>query len=221
MNIKGVIFDFNGTLFFDNEKHVMAWNAISMLIRGHEISEEELHEKFNGTPNAQIIQYMMNNCASNEDVQRYSLLKEEYYRRFCQEDDKNFHLVDGVTQYFDSLKEHHIPFTIASASIKENIDFFRKSFHLDVWIDPQTIVYDNGNYHNKVQMFKDAAHLLGVDVSDILVFEDSYSGIKSAYEAGIQKIIVICPFDKAKDYQQLPGVIKVIEDFKNMNNDHI
>ena len=26
---KGVIFDFNGTLFFDNPKHVLAWGKIS------------------------------------------------------------------------------------------------------------------------------------------------------------------------------------------------
>ena len=41
---KGVIFDFNGTLFFDNPKHVLAWGKISQEIRHHGISEEELHE---------------------------------------------------------------------------------------------------------------------------------------------------------------------------------
>lgn len=25
-NYKGVIFDFNGTLFFDNPKHILAWS---------------------------------------------------------------------------------------------------------------------------------------------------------------------------------------------------
>ena len=48
---KGVIFDFNGTLFFDNPKHVLAWGKISEEIRHHGISEEELHEHFNGVPN--------------------------------------------------------------------------------------------------------------------------------------------------------------------------
>lgn len=26
MEYQGIIFDFNGTLFFDNDKHVKAWN---------------------------------------------------------------------------------------------------------------------------------------------------------------------------------------------------
>ena len=56
MDYKGVIFDFNGTLFFDNDKHVKAWGAISQLLRDKGITDEELHEHFNGVPNKQIIQ---------------------------------------------------------------------------------------------------------------------------------------------------------------------
>ena len=39
---KGVIFDFNGTLFFDNDKHILAWGEISKMLRGKGITEEEL-----------------------------------------------------------------------------------------------------------------------------------------------------------------------------------
>ena len=59
--VKGVIFDFNGTLFFDNDKHVKAWGAISRLLRNKDITDEELHKHFNGVPNQKIIQYMKNN----------------------------------------------------------------------------------------------------------------------------------------------------------------
>ena len=68
------------------------------------ISNEELHEQFNGTPNAKNIQYMMNNQATSEELKKYSLLKEEYYREFCKQDKASFHLVDGAVA-FDKLKE--------------------------------------------------------------------------------------------------------------------
>ena len=55
MEYQGIIFDFNGTLFFDNDKHVKAWNEISKILRGKEITLEELHTKLNGTPNIQNI----------------------------------------------------------------------------------------------------------------------------------------------------------------------
>ena len=47
MEYQGIIFDFNGTLFFDNDKHVKAWNEISKILRGKEITLEELHTKLN------------------------------------------------------------------------------------------------------------------------------------------------------------------------------
>ena len=55
---KGVIFDFNGTLFFDNPKHILAWSKISQDIRHHGIEEEELHEHINGVPNNKVVEYM-------------------------------------------------------------------------------------------------------------------------------------------------------------------
>lgn len=214
--IKGVIFDFNGTLFFDNDKHVIAWGAISRLLRNKDITDEELHKHFNGVPNQKIIQYMKNNQATKEDIDYYSKLKEKYYRQFCKEDQSTFHLVEGSYDYFKQLKEQKIPFTIASASIKENIDFFVESFHLDKWMKVDDIIYDNGTYQNKIAMFKDAALKLNVNIKDCLIVEDSKSGIENAYQAGCRQIIVVNSANNKKEYEKMPGVIKVIDDFKEL-----
>ena len=72
---EGVIFDFNGTLFFDDDKHVLAWGEISRLLRGRDITDEELHTKLNGTPNIMNIQYMMDGKATEEEQDRYSQLQ--------------------------------------------------------------------------------------------------------------------------------------------------
>ena len=216
MEYQGIIFDFNGTLFFDNDKHVKAWNEISKILRGKEITLEELHTKLNGTPNIQNILYFTDGKATKEELEKYSQKKEEYYRKFCKEDKDSFHLVDGVCEFFDYLKEKGIPFTIASASIKENIDFFIESFGLDRWIKPEDIVYDDGTYDNKIMMFKKAANILGVDISDCLIVEDSLSGIENAYKAGCRNIIVVDSANKREEYQKLPGVTKVIDSFKEI-----
>ena len=124
---KGVIFDFNGTLFFDNDKHILAWGEISKMLRGRGITEEELLEHFNGVPNQKIVSYLLGREGIEEELEKYFQLKEELYRSFCLEDKERFHLVDGAKEFFDYLKEREIPFTIASASIKANIDFLSKS----------------------------------------------------------------------------------------------
>ena len=97
---------------------------ISQDIRHHGIDEEELHEHINGVPNNKVVEYMFGGTCDPFEMEKYSQLKEEYYRQFCKEDQATFHLVKGAEEYFDYLKESNIPFTIASASIKPNIDFF-------------------------------------------------------------------------------------------------
>ena len=211
---KGVIFDFNGTLFFDNDKHILAWGEISKMLRGRGITEEELLEHFNGVPNQKIITYLLGREGIAEELETYSRLKEEFYRRFCLEDKEKFHLVEGAVEFFNDLKEKEIPFTIASASIKTNIDFFVKEFGLAKWINPEDIVYDDGSYENKVTMFRDAAKKLRVDIKECMIVEDSVSGIYSAYLAGCRNIVVIDSSNKAEEYKFLPGVVKVIQNFR-------
>lgn len=213
LTYRGVIFDFNGTLFFDNDKHVKAWGKISQLIRGKALEEEELHTHCNGVPNAKIIEYFLGDGSKTDQIEKYSYLKEEIYRLLCKEDEANFHLVDGAEAYFDQLKREGIPFTIASASIKENIDFFVESFYLDNWMDSDSIIYDDGTYENKVSMFLDAAKVIGVPIKDCLIIEDSISGIKNAYAAGCCNIVVVDSANKKEEYEQLPGVKKVIRNF--------
>ena len=40
--MKGIIFDFNGTLYWDSQLHYDAWRDYSKLLRGYEFSDEEM-----------------------------------------------------------------------------------------------------------------------------------------------------------------------------------
>lgn len=216
MNFDCVVFDFNGTLFFDDDKHVAAWNQISKEIRGIGITPQELHENINGVPNQQTITFLSGGTYTQEQIDFHSQKKEAVYREKCMEDTENFHLVDGAEEYFDYLKSKNIPFTIATASIKPNVDFFIESFHLDRWIPRDHFVYDDGTYENKVAMFQDACRILGSDPNHCLVFEDSGSGIRNAYEAGCSNIIIMAGQKDFAEFEGKPGVQKIIRSFREM-----
>lgn len=214
--MNGVIFDFNGTLFLDNDKHIKAWNKIAMELRGTGITEEELHSKMNGVNNKYIIRYLNSGKEDDELEAKYSSLKEQYYRRFCKEDTKNFHLIEGAVQLFDQLKQKNIPFTIASASIKDNIDFFVENFHLDRWIDPETIVYDNGQYKDKEAMFIQAARNIHVPVDQICVIEDSLAGVNASIKAGIPDIRIIDSGHIASQVESFEQVRQICDTMKEI-----
>lgn len=215
--MKGVIFDFNGSLFLDNDKHIKAWSRISQEIRGIPLSEKELHEHTNGVPNNMAIRYLNHDVPNPEMEEHYSQLKEQYYREYCKEDTENFHLIAGAEELFDELTRREIPFTIASASIKPNIDFFIENFHLDNWIDPADIVYDDGTYENKQEMFIKAAEILGLPLSEITVIEDSLSGIRSAIKTGVTDIRVINSGNVRPMVESLPEVHQICDDMTEID----
>ncbi len=209
--MRAVVFDFNGTLFVDHDKQEHAWSDIAAEITGRRISWDELKNRFNGVLNEAIIADLMNHQGDPGIYHEYSLKKEALYRQYCRADQAGFHLVKGAEQYFDDLKAHHIPMAIASASIRENIDFFVTSFHLDRWFDE--IIYDDGSFQNKVDMYQKV--LTFFSGRDVLVYEDSPSGIRDAYEAGIREIVLVDPLGNNEDLITMPGVIRRIEEFSH------
>lgn len=215
-NCKGVIFDFNGTLFFDSDKHVHAWGRMAEELRGFETTPEELQAHFYGVPNNRAIEYILQRECEEAELTKYSELKEAYYREYCKKAPETFHLVAGCHEFFDQLKEKKIPFTIASASIKPNIDFFVESFELAKWFEPEKIVYDDGSFENKVKMFQYAAEVIGVPIEECLIFEDSESGIRDAYAAGCRNIVVVDSMGVADRYLGTPGVLKSIRNFEEL-----
>lgn len=216
MSIKSVLLDFNGTLFFDSHYHELAWKAISKELRGTALSDEELRTNMHGKNNEKVIEYIMGGPIDMKENKRYSLKKEAMYRDMCIAQPASFHLVEGADKFMDALVEKHIPFTIASASIKENIDFFVESFHLDTWLDPASIVYDDGTFATKVEMFQEAASRLHTDIQECVIVEDSVSGIQFAHACGAGEIVAIQPVDKEVDYlKQFPFVKTILHDFNH------
>ena len=213
---KGVIFDFNGTLFMDSDKHVLAWGKLSRQLRGMDVSLEELQSHFYGVPNNRIIGYLLGRDCPEEELSFYSEKKEAYYRDYCAADTASFHLVDGANAFFTQLQKNAVPFTIASASIKSNIDFFVESFGLSRWFDPQKIVYDDGRFQNKTEMFRHAAHVIGVPAEECMIFEDSETGIRDALTAGCRNVVVIDSMGVGGQYADRPGIVKIIRTFEEM-----
>lgn len=208
--LEGVIFDFNGTLFFDSAYHYAVFRKLKKRITGEDLQLAEMEVAYSGVPNVEIFKRMSGGSFDLQTCEKYSREKECMYRELVAKTD--CHLCEGAEELFQFLKNHHIPFTIASASIKENIDFFVQKFHLDRWMDPNTIVYDDGTYTDKTAMFMDAKKKIGVE-NNVLVFEDSLSGIRSADAIGAS-LIVIYRENLKEQYDKYPSILASVNTMK-------
>lgn len=215
---KGIIFDFNGTLFWDSHMHYDAWKIFSKKLRGYEFTDKEMQKYMFGRTNDDIITYAMGQKQPKELSERLAKEKESYYRDMCRNNPEKFILAPGVIEFLEYLKENNIPRTIATMSEKDNVDFYIKEFQLAKWFDTNKIVYSDGTFAGKPapDIFQIAANKIGIHPKDCIVFEDALSGIESAKNAGIGKIIAVTSMENENYYKNIDGVSDIIPNFKNI-----
>ena len=208
---KGVIFDFNGTLFWDSKMHLEAWREYSKNLRGTAFTDEEMREYMFGRTNEDIVKYLIGKQPDKQLVLKCQNEKEAIYRQMCA-DDKEF---------LNYLCENDIPHTIATMSEEVNVKFFIKEFGLENWFDVSKIVYDNGKIKGKPEpdIYEIAAKNLELEPQECIVVEDAVSGIESARRAGIGKIVAIESMETRELYSKLPAVNAIIADFDEFNRD--
>ncbi len=210
--MKGIIFDFNGTLFDDNLLQINAWIQTVEEFSGKTVDAEYLKKNIFGVPN--VVSLKRERPGLPESVyEEWSSRKEAVYRDMVRNMEGGPHLIHGAEAFFDRLTEDGIPFTIASSSIWDNISFFIEIFGLDRWIRPENIVYDDGSYENKVLMFREAARRIGAD--QVLIFEDSLSGSRNAIESGA-KVVLMESGDGTDNRRNEPGFIAHIKNYDDI-----
>lgn len=216
MSYNGIIFDFNGTLFWDSELHMEAWREFSKRLRGTQFSDEEMLKYMFGRTNEDIIAYAIGKRPSPELVEKFAVEKEQVYRDMCKLHPEIFKLAPFAEEFLDYLKANNIPRTIATMSEKDNVDFYIKEFHLEKWFDVEKIVYSDGIIPGKPapDIYLIAAKRLGLDPQNCIVVEDAISGINAAKNAGIGKVVAIASMEKPDFYSDL-GVDLIITDFKD------
>lgn len=212
--MEAVIFDFNGTLFSDTDKHKYAWKLLSEKMRGYPLTDEEFM-KLTGRTNVQLVEYIYGHSIDVSEANRIGLEKEAFYRELVLKDKENAHLAPGSIDLINYLREHKVPYTIATSSDETNVNFYIDFFKLKDYFDIDKIVYDQGQFPGKPapDIYILGAKTLGIDPSKCIVFEDAAAGIKSAHDAGIGQIYALVTPDSKDRLKNLPGVTGIIEDF--------
>ena len=216
MNYRGVLFDFNGTLFFDSEKHKEAWQIFLPEKLGIDITEAEVRKNCLGQSNHEILTRYFGLDLPKSEIDRLADEKESLYRSLCLKDEKTFHMVKGAETYFDHLKELKIPFTIATGSEIGNVSFYFKEFGIGRWFSLDKMVWDDGVIPGKPapDLYLRAAEKIGVPASECLIFEDSRSGVQSARNAGAYGVVQLLEKDGDPLYD---GTLLTVRDFTDVS----
>lgn len=216
-NIKGILFDFNGTLFFDSHFHLKAFRELYRE-RGLEIpTDEYIVRHIFGRSNDRIYRENFNPNPTPQELAEFSEIKEERYRRFCRENRDMSHITDGAEEMLDYLKANSIPYCLATGSEIDNINFYMEELGLGRWFSFDNIVYFDGSFKGKPEpdTYLLAAKKLGLAPNECMVFEDGTSGIISAQRAGAGAVVAVFDHNYPSPLQDGVTCDGVYPDFKN------
>lgn len=191
--IKGILFDFNGTLFWDSVLHDKAWIAFTTKNKLRVPTTSEMRTHIHGKGSLDIMSYVFNKELSLNEVHNYTQEKEAIYREMVLSDKTNSLLAPGTVDLLDFLKSISFPITIATSSEKVNVNFFFKHFGLNKWFDRENVIFDNGEFNLKPapDIFLLAAAKIDVSIADCLIVEDSPAGLHAAKQSGAKMVVYI------------------------------
>ncbi len=216
--MQGVIFDFNGTLFYDTQKHQQAWMQYGEILLGRPITEEEFQTSMLGRNNQLILTFLLGRAPTKQELYTMGEEKEEHYRRLCLLDPDTLHLAPGAESYLDALADRGIPVTIATSSDLKNLEFYFTHFPLSRWFQKESCIYEDGTFPGKPHpdIYERAAKRLGIPPQNCTVFEDALSGIQSAQAAGNGKIVAVASSASPEFFKNVPGVTRVIRNYTEL-----
>jgi len=213
--MKAIIFDFNGTMIFDTKMNEVAWREFIKKYTNRVAADEEMIAYVHGQPNTNTIRHYIDKDLTDEEVEVYSEEKEVLYRALCLTENELFKLVKGLEPLLDRLKGRGIPFTIATAANKNNVEFYFEQFGLSRWFSIDKIVYDDGTLPGKPEpdVYLRACRILNMETKDCIVVEDSPAGLLAAERAGVGRIIAMVSTLDIAAIQNQSMADAFIEDF--------
>ncbi len=222
MTFSGIIFDFNGVLWWDSPIVDRAWQRTARGLRGRELSAGELAQIVHGRSNGGTLEYLAGHTLGGEEIRRMIDKHETFYRSLCLEQGEKFRLSPGAVELLDYLRERQIPRTIATASEKTNVDFFVGQLNLERWFDPRKIIFDDFIRPGKPapDCYLEAAAGLQLEPSRCVVVEDSHSGIRAARAAGIGHVIGLTSSQSA-DALREAGAHETVENLGQVKREEL
>lgn len=209
--IKGILFDMDGTMVDNMMVHHRAWkNKLAKM--GLILSLDEVKEKVHGI-NEEILERLFGDRFTPEQRKQISYEKEAEYRRIFLTEIKP---LPGLMPFLNALYAAEVPMAITTAAPPENVDFVLE--HLPIKKYFQSIWHSKSVTKGKPhpEIYLKASESLSLAPENCLVFEDSPTGVEAAQKAGCPTVVVLTTHSQ-EEFERFTNVIQYISDFTGLN----
>ena len=199
----------DGVVMDNNIYHELAWKKFCEK-HGVVLSDHELQHHIFGRVAKDTVDYIFKRDHTQDEVDAYVNEKEIIYRKMYED---RIELVEGLDEFLNELKHQNIPVALATSAPPGNVEFaFRylpiKHFFSCI-LDASHVVRGKPD----PEIYIKAIRELGLEADRAIVFEDSFSGVISALNAGAH-VIAVATTHRPEEFS---GTAKVIRNFKDIH----
>ncbi len=191
MQIKGVIFDLDGTLL--DSTYVWDSAGANYLRRMGQVPEENLSDRILGKSLMQAATYLKNHYdlgkTEQEIMDGINDVVEEAYLTEIQEK-------KGVREVLDELTRRHIPMCVATLTDRYLVEAVFKRLDILHYFKDIITATEVGSGKDQPIIYQKAAECIGTEIEETLVAEDMLYTIQTAKKGGFP---VLAVYDKAAD----------------------
>ena len=220
--LAAVIFDFDGVIADSEILHLRAFNQMLAQFQ-IEITKEQYYRDYLGLSDLDLLRELSSRGLLEDQERQIEELAQQKERIFEKLAATESHIIDGVREFLDRLRDNGIPMAICSGALAREIEPMLEQAHLrhffEVIVSAEQVA--RGKPHPEGFML--ALDKLNLDrpqsirADQCVVIEDSHWGLEAAKAAGMHTVAVTNSYDA----EQLSMAEKIVDHLSELSLDEL
>lgn len=208
-----VIFDMDGVICHTNPFHSLAFREFFSL-RNLAPTDEEFAQHMFGKSNSYILSHFFKRPVAGEELMQLEEEKEGLFRKLYE---PHIEPITGIVEFMTELEENGVKLGVATSAPYANLDLILKRIDIRSKLGSIMASEDVKKHKPDPEVYLRSAGNLNIDPKQCLVFEDSYSGVSAALNAGMRVVGVLSSHTR----EELPPCNFYIHDYTDLSYNKI
>jgi beta-phosphoglucomutase len=208
-----VIFDMDGVICHTNPFHSKAFREFFSK-RDLAPTDEEFAQHMYGKSNSYILSHFLQRVIEGEELLQMEDEKESLFRQIYE---PYIEPIEGIVSFMQELKSNGADLGVATSAPRANLELILSKVPIRPILG-SILASENVKKHKPdPEVYLTSALNLGVTPDQCVVFEDSFSGVSAALNAGMRVVGVL----SSHTIEELPPCNLYIENYREMSFEKI